>query len=237
MIPLKDDTPRYSVPVVTVLLIVVNTLVFFYQLSLGPRAGNRLVMLYGMVPARVEVALGGHSSIPIGTALEPYFTSMFLHGGWLHLIGNMLFLWIFGDNIEDAFGHFGYLIFYLSCGIFAGIVHTFFNWGSRMPAIGASGAIAGVMGAYIVFYPRAQVLTLVPLIIFFFTVRLPALLILGYWFVLQFLSGIGSLGVEQAGGVAVWAHVGGFLMGMLVAFIVHRPVRPRPAAQWSSPGY
>ena len=232
MIPLKDDTPRYSVPFVTVLLIVVNTVVFLYQVSLGPRAGNRLVMLYGMVPARAEVALSGHSAMPLGTALEPYFTSMFLHGGWLHLIGNMLFLWIFGDNIEDAFGHFGYLIFYLSCGIVAGIVHTFFNWGSRIPAIGASGAIAGVMGAYIVFYPRAQVLTLVPLIVFFFTVRLPAVVILGYWFVLQFLSGIGSLGVEQAGGVAVWAHVGGFLFGMLVAFIVHRPVRTRPVAQW-----
>jgi membrane associated rhomboid family serine protease len=134
--------------------------------------------------------------------------------------------------VEDAFGHFGYLIFYLTCGIVAGIVHTFFNWGSTMPAIGASGAIAGVMGAYIVFYPRAQVLTLVPLIVFFFTVRLPAVVILGYWFVLQFLSGVGSLGVSQAGGVAVWAHVGGFVMGMLVALIVHRPVRPRSAAQW-----
>ena len=233
MIPLKDDAPRYSVPFVTVLLIVINTLVFFYQVSLGPRAGNHLVMLYGMVPARVEAALSGHSPIPLGVAFESYFTSMFLHGGWLHLIGNMLFLWIFGDNVEDAFGHFGYLIFYLTCGVVAGIVHTFFNWGSRMPAIGASGAIAGVMGAYIIFYPRAQVLTLVPLIVFFFTVRLPAVVILGYWFVLQFLSGVGSLGVQQAGGVAVWAHVGGFVMGMLVALVVHRPVRPRPVAQWS----
>lgn len=225
MIPLKDDAPRYTVPFVTILLIVANCLIFFYQVSLGPRLDQRLVMQYGMIPARVEAALN-RGTVPVGPALEPFFTSMFLHSGWLHLIGNMWFLWIFGDNVEDALGHFGYLIFYLTCGIFAGITHTFFSWGSRVPAIGASGAIAGVMGAYIIFYPRAKVLTLVPLIIFFFTVRLPAWVILGYWFLLQFVSGVGSIGVQTSGGVAVWAHVGGFVLGAVIAFLIHRPQRP-----------
>ncbi len=222
MIPLKDDTPRFSTPVVTLLLIAINCIIFFYQISLGPKLDQRLVFRYGMVPARVEAAVTTQSGHP-EIALESFFTSMFLHSGWLHLIGNMWFLWIFGDNVEDALGHFGYLIFYLTCGIFAGITHTFFNWGSRMPAIGASGAIAGVMGAYIVFFPRARVLTLVPLIVFFFTVRIPAWVILGYWFFLQFITGVGSLGVDTAGGVAVWAHVGGFVLGALIAFMIHRP--------------
>jgi membrane associated rhomboid family serine protease len=177
-----------------------------------------------MVPSRVYAAITTQSA-PVDAALEPFFTSMFLHSGWLHLIGNMWFLWIFGDNVEDALGHFRYLIFYLTCGIFAGVTHTIFNWGSHIPAIGASGAIAGVRGAYIVFFPRARVLTLIPLIIFFFTVRIPAWVILGYWFLLQFVTGVGSLGVNTAGGVAVWAHVGGFVLGALIAFMIHRPTR------------
>ena len=231
MIPLKDDTPRYSFPFMTLLLIVANFLVFFYQISLGPRMDQRLVFQYGMVPARLEAAIN-RPSAPLGPAVEPFFTSMFLHAGWLHIIGNMWFLWIFGDNVEDAFGHFGYLVFYLSCGIFAGVAHTFFNWGSRLPAIGASGAIAGVMGAYIVLYPRAKVLTLVILIVFFFTVRLPAWLILGYWFLLQFLTGVGSLGLQTSGGVAVWAHVGGFVLGALIALLIQRPQRPRAVYEY-----
>ncbi len=228
MIPLKDDTPRYSVPVITLLLIAINCVVFFYQISLGPKFDQRLVVRYGMVPSRVEAAVTKQDA-PLDAALVPFFTSMFLHSGWLHLIGNMWFLWIFGDNVEDALGHFGYLIFYLTCGIFAGITHTFFNWGSHIPAIGASGAIAGVMGAYTVFFPRARVLTLIPLIIFFFTVRIPAWVILGIWFLLQFVTGVGSLGINTAGGVAVWAHVGGFVLGALIAFMIHRPVGPEYA--------
>jgi membrane associated rhomboid family serine protease len=223
MIPLKDDTPRYSTPIVTILLIATNTAVFLHQVSLGPRLGQKLVFLYGVIPARIDAALAGHAQL--GLALEPLLTSMFLHGGWLHLIGNMWFLWIFGDNVEDAFGHFGYLAFYLFCGIASGVVHTIANSGSRLPALGASGAIAGVMGAYIVLYPRAKVLTLVPLIIFFFTIRLPAFIILGYWFLLQFLNGVGSLGVTEAGGVAWWAHIGGFALGALIAAQLKRPYR------------
>jgi membrane associated rhomboid family serine protease len=224
MIPLKDDTPRYSTPFVTTLLIATNTIIFLYQISLGPRLDQKLVFEYGVIPARIDAALAGHAQL--GLAFEPLFTSMFLHGGWLHLIGNMWFLWIFGDNVEDALGHFGYLVFYLSCGVASGVVHTLANWGSRVPALGASGAIAGVMGAYIVFYPRARVLTLVPLIILFFTVRLPAVVILGYWFLIQFLSGVGSLGVSQAAGVAWWAHIGGFALGALIAFQFRKPYRP-----------
>jgi membrane associated rhomboid family serine protease len=143
---------------------------------------------------------------------------MFLHAGFLHIAGNMLFLWIFGDNVEDFFGHFTYLLFYLVCGIGAGLLHIFFNLGSTVPALGASGAISGVMGAYMLLYPRERILTLV----FIFLVPIPAVFILGYWFLLQFLSGINALGGGASGGVAVWAHVGGFLLGMLLTALARR---------------
>jgi membrane associated rhomboid family serine protease len=143
---------------------------------------------------------------------------MFLHQGFLHLGGNMLFLWIFGDNVEDFFGHFTYLLFYMVCGIGAGLLHIVFNLHSTVPAIGASGAISGVMGAYILFYPRARILTLV----FIFPIPVPAVLFLGLWFVLQFLDGLNTIGVKVTGGVAVWAHIGGFLLGMLLASLARR---------------
>jgi membrane associated rhomboid family serine protease len=227
MIPLKDDNPRFTVPFVTALMILANVAVFFYQVSLPQRAGQHLVMMYGMVPARVESAFSG-GSVPLGLALEPLITSMFLHSGWLHLIGNMWFLWIFGDNVEDELGHAGFLVFYMFCGVAAGITHTIANWGSSLPAIGASGAIAGVMGAYLIFFPRAKVLTLVPLLVFFFTVRLPAIILIGIWFLMQFFSGVGSLGTDGGGGVAWWAHIGGFTVGALIALVV-RERRPKPA--------
>ena len=227
MIPLKDDNPRFTVPFVTVLLILANVAVFFYQVSLPQRAGQHLVMMYGMVPARVEAAFSG-GSVPLGLALEPLITSMFLHSGWLHLIGNMWFLWIFGDNVEDELGHAGFLVFYMFCGVAAGVTHTIANWGSSLPAIGASGAIAGVMGAYLIFFPRAKVLTLVPLLVFFFTVRLPAIFLIGIWFLMQFFSGVGSLGTDSGGGVAWWAHIGGFTVGALIALVI-RERRPKPA--------
>jgi membrane associated rhomboid family serine protease len=227
MIPLKDDNPRFTVPFVTVLLILANVAVFFYQVSLPQRAGQHLVMMYGMVPARVEAAFSG-GSVPLGLALEPLITSMFLHSGWLHLIGNMWFLWIFSDNVEDELGHAGFLLFYMFCGVAAGVTHTIANWGSSLPAIGASGAIAGVMGAYLIFFPRAKVLTLVPLLVFFFTVRLPAIFLIGIWFLMQFFSGVGSLGTDSGGGVAWWAHIGGFTVGALIALVI-RERRPKPA--------
>jgi membrane associated rhomboid family serine protease len=217
MIPLYDDNPRTKLPVVTVLLIAVNVIVFLYEYSLGPSDQSHLMYLYGMVPSNVGTAL--QSGTGLGLALRPLFTSMFLHSGWLHIIGNMWFLWIFGDNTEDVLGHFGYLIFYLACGIAGAVAHTFTNLGSTLPAVGASGAIAGVMGAYLVLYPRAKILTLVPLFVFFFTVRLPAIVVIGIWFLIQFFSGVGSLGATNTGGVAFWAHIGGFAVGAIVGLI------------------
>ncbi len=215
MIPLRDLNPRSTTPFVTIMLILINVAVFLYQVSLGPRVGQQFVYTFGMIPARVPMLLTG-DNVTLGQAFEPLLTSIFLHGGWMHLIGNMWFLWIFGDNIEDYLGHFQYLLFYLICGIGAGVVHTIANLASTVPAVGASGAISGVMGAYIVLFPRSRVVTLVPLLFFFFTVQLPAVVILGYWFLIQFLSGLGSLGVPGAGGVAWWAHIGGFLLGALL---------------------
>jgi membrane associated rhomboid family serine protease len=168
------------------------------------------------------------TSCGLGLALRPLFTSMFVHSGWLHIIGNMWFLWIFGDNTEDAFGHFGYLIFYLACGLAGGIAHTIANWGSNLPAVGASGAIAGVMGAYLVLYPRARVLTLIILVVFFFTVRLPAIVVIGIWFLIEFFNGIGSLGVANAGGVAFWAHIGGFVLGVIAGLALKQRASRSP---------
>jgi membrane associated rhomboid family serine protease len=151
---------------------------------------------------------------------------MFLHAGIMHIAGNMLFLWIFGDNVEDFYGHLTYLFFYLVCGVGSGLLHVFFNLNSAVPALGASGAISGVMGAYALLYPRSRILTLV----FIFLVPIPAVIILGYWFVLQFLAGITSLGMTANGGVAVWAHVGGFLLGMLITSMA----RSGQSARWQS---
>src|SRR5208337_2893502 len=213
MIPLKDINPTRTFPFVNVMLIVANVVVFLYQVTLPPHAYKAFVMEYATVPARIPAYLAGHA--PASLALYPLFTSMFLHGGLMHLLGNMLFLYIFGDNIEDQFGHFAYLVFYVACGIGSGLLHVLFNWHSALPAIGASGAISGVMGAYAVYFPRHQILTF----FFIFLIPVPAIFILGYWFVLQFLEGIGSLGGGATGGVAIWAHVGGFLMGVAVALV------------------
>ncbi|HMD31069.1 MAG TPA: rhomboid family intramembrane serine protease [Candidatus Acidoferrales bacterium] len=215
MIPLKDNTPRSSAPVVTVAIIIVNTLAFFYQLTIPNKLEPAFLMSYALVPARMTQMVGA-PHVPLQVAFEPFLTSMFLHGGWLHLIGNMWFLWVFGDNVEDRLGHISYLFFYLFCGFGAGLAHFVANVGSAVPSLGASGAISGVLGAYIVLYPRAQVLTLVPLIIFWFTVEIPAFLVLGYWFVIQFVSGVASVGARNAGGVAWWAHIGGFVLGVLM---------------------
>jgi membrane associated rhomboid family serine protease len=214
MIPIRAETQRRTPAVVTGFLILLNVLVFLYQISLGQRT-EALVWILGLIPARVE-SVFGHPGGSLASAFLPLLTSMFLHGGLLHLLGNMLFLWVFGASVEDAFGHWRYLIFYLICGIFSGMAHVLVNWGSQIPSVGASGAISGVMGAYVVLFPTSKIVTLVPLIIFFFTVRLPALLILGYWFVIQFLSGVGSLAQPNEGGVAWWAHIGGFLFGMFL---------------------
>lgn len=215
-IPLKDLNPRRTFPVITILLIAANVLVFLFQVSLPLRAERAMVLTYALVPARVPLVLSGH--VPFAGGFLPLLTSMFLHAGILHLAGNMLFLWIFGDNVEDFLGHFRFLFFYLFCGLGAGLAHTLTNLSSSLPTLGASGAISGVMGAYMVLYPRSQVLTLV----FVFPVPIPAVIILGWWFVLQFLGGLGSVGAQTAGGVAWWAHIGGFIIGVLLLAVLKR---------------
>ncbi|MGA7919435.1 MAG: rhomboid family intramembrane serine protease [Candidatus Acidiferrales bacterium] len=222
MIPLKDLTPRRSFPTVTLLLIIVNVIVFSYQVSLPEHAAERFVMRYAVVPAKIQMALAG-SHYTLTQALIPLFTCMFLHAGWLHIIGNMWFLWIFGGNVEDRMGPVAYLLFYLTCGVGSSIAQTAFSWGSHVPALGASGAIAGVLGAYIIYFPGSQILTLVILFIFWFRAQIPAVVFIGLWFLVQFLSGVGALGASGAnasGGVAWWAHVGGFVLGMLLAKII-----------------
>ena len=219
-IPLKDLNPSRTYPFVNLTLILANIVTFLYQVGLEAtlphRAFDALLLTYSTVPARFPAFLAGHASFNV--SFLPLVTSMFLHSGFLHLAGNMLFLWIFGDNVEDFFGHIGYFFFYLACGIGAGLLHVFFNFYSAIPAVGASGAISGVMGAYMLLYPRARILTLV----FIFPLPVPAVVFLGLWYVMQFLAGLSTIGVKVTGGVAVWAHVGGFLLGMLLTTIVRR---------------
>jgi membrane associated rhomboid family serine protease len=236
MIPIRDDTPRFSTPYITYFIIALNVAVFLFELSVGAQSHrdlNGLMFQFGVVPMRFERALAGTSQLSLPALSLTILTSMFLHAGWLHIIGNMWFLWIFGDNIEDYLGHFPYLIFYLVSGFAASLTHILLNLGSKVPSVGASGAIAGVMGAYFVLYPRARVLTLVPLIIFFTFWWLPAWIFLGFWFVFQFLSGTATSIAENqgSGGIAFWAHVGGFVTGIvLIKLMPERPGRNRYAA-------
>lgn len=225
LFPLKDDNPTAIIPFVTWFLIIVNVMVFIYQWSLGQRGFEVFAYQYGAIPAVVT----GERSLPGGLAvIPPYvsvFTSMFLHGSWLHLIGNMWYLWIFGNNIEEAVGHFRYLVFYISCGFLASVSHILSNSDSILPAIGASGAIAGVLGGYILLYPHARVRTLIFLGFFIRLLYIPAGFVLGFWFILQLLSG-SMAGRQDVGGVAFWAHVGGFVAGaLLVGFFKKRNVR------------
>ena len=215
-IPLRDENPSGKFAFVNVALILANVAVFLHEITLPPHTFQMFVAMNAMVPARVSALLAGHGSFE--AAFLPLLTSLFLHAGIAHILGNMLFLWIFGDNVEAAFGHLWYLLFYLTCGVGAGLMHIAFNFNSHIPALGASGAISGVLGAYIVLEPRNRILTL----IFIFVVRVPAVVVLGVWFALQFLSGIGSLGTSANGGVAVWAHIGGFLLGVFITLATKR---------------
>jgi membrane associated rhomboid family serine protease len=208
MFPLKDTQPSYSRPVVTIALIVVNLLVFLFEYSLGPRTLNAFIEYYGLVPDHFQVSR--------------IFTSMFLHGGWMHVLGNMWFLWIFGDNIEDLLGHAKFLVFYLLCGIVAALGQVIAGPYSTVPMVGASGAIAGVMGAYLVKFPRARVLTLVFVLFFITTIEIPAPLMLAYWFVIQLFSGFGSIAQTHLsqGGTAFFAHIAGFVAGMALVKVM-----------------
>lgn len=230
MIPLRDDQPVFSTPFVNYFLIVLNTLIFLWELSVGMqshRALNSFMTEFGVVPHHEIAVLSGHAYGGLALAVLPLFTSLFLHASFLHVAGNMLFLWIFGDNIEDYLGHFTYLVFYLASGVAAGVTHILLNQGSRIPSVGASGAIAGVMGAYFILYPRARVLVWFPPIFFF---HVPAWLMLGYWFIANFLSGTATAIAEtsQGSGIAFWAHVGGFVAGVIMINIFReRPQRYR----------
>lgn len=210
MIPIRDTIRSETYPIINYVLIALNILAFFVEQSLG-RNLNEFVFTYGLVPARYSVP---QISAYFTTTQQviAFLTFMFLHGGFFHLLGNMWFLYIFGDNVEDRLGHFRYLAFYLLCGLASGISHLFLNWTSQIPTIGASGAIAGVMGAYFILYPRAKVLTLIPIFFFIQFVEIPAFLFLGFWIFFQFLSAAFS---AQAGGIAWWAHIGGFVFGII----------------------
>jgi membrane associated rhomboid family serine protease len=225
MIPIGDDNQGGRTPLVTWTLIALNVLAFFLELSQGSeRALQSFVTAWGVVPREYSLGRDLAPDIPL-PFWSTLVTSMFLHGGWAHLGGNMLFLWVFGDNLERVMAHARYLLFYLLCGIAAGLAHIAFNANSTMPSVGASGAISGVMGAYLILFPRVRVFTLVPLGLFMTSLALPAWLMLIYWAFLQFFGGLTSIVGEQTGGVAFWAHLGGFLAGAVLIKILERPDR------------
>ena len=215
MIPLRDVIPSRTTPGVTISIIAINIAIYLFGLFLTDRGRDSFILAFGLVPAYFT--------------LVSVFTSMFVHGGLLHLIGNMLFLWIFGDNIEDRLGHGRFIAFYVMCGIAAALAQVALNPNSLIPMVGASGAIAGVMGAYLVLYPHSRILMLFPFPVFLF--ELPAVVFLGIWFVVQFLNGINQLPVFErdaiSGGVAFWAHVSGFVTGVLLVLLMKRPERAR----------
>jgi membrane associated rhomboid family serine protease len=215
MIPIRDRNPSGTFPFVTVSIILINVLVFLIELSLGPRLDSFLFQ-FGVVPIKVLYS----GDIPGSTFVNTYFpflSYMFLHGGFIHLIGNMWYLWIFGDNIEDRLGRLRFMLFYFICGVGSAIVHVYFNSQSGIPCVGASGAIAGVLGAYMVTFPRARILVIVPLFIIWEIMELPAIFVLGFWFLIQFFSGAAAIStVPGEGGVAWWAHIGGFVLGIIL---------------------
>ncbi len=236
MIPLRDANPAQTAPLVTVTLIVINALVWFYEVSLGPHRIEPFIQTYGLVPAHF-LSFTSHAGGFFGNAVMPLFTSIFLHGSWAHVIGNMWFLWIFGDNVEDRLGHGRFVLFYLLCGIGASLAHALFNPHSTMPTIGASGAISGVLGAYLIMFPHARVLTLLILFVYVQLIEIPAYVFLLVYIGFQLLMGITApeTYAEQASGVAYWAHIGGFALGVALCLIfprTRRIVRRKESALW-----
>lgn len=260
MIPLRDNIPSRTTPVINYLMIAICGIVFLIQLA-EPKDPNRptLVEKYALIPDRIsepgkeitipvephlfrlptgEVVRGPTEKIAAPSAVPPLLTLLtctFLHGGWLHFLGNMWFLYVFGDNVEDRLGHFAYLLFYLGGGVAASLTHFLSQPFSAMPTLGASGAIAAVMGAYMVLYPHARVLTLVPIVIFIQLLWLPAPLFLGIWFLIQVVQGVGSVTVAEAEGVAWWAHIGGFALGAIGAWLMHKTHTDRPPVELIRP--
>lgn len=228
IIPLRDQNPTRAVPLVTIGIIITNIVVFLYEISLGNNL-NWLIDSYALFPARLTQSFNA-SSVVLADFL-PVLTSMFLHGGFVHIIGNMLYLWIFGNNIEDSLGHFKFLFFYLACGIGAAAAHIVSSPDSELPTIGASGAVAGVLAAYLLLFPGARVLTLVPVFFFIQLAELPAFLIIILWFFLQLANGVASITAQpvaaEIGGVAWFAHIGGFLAGLLLILLLPRRKKDR----------
>jgi membrane associated rhomboid family serine protease len=218
MIPLRDTLQSKNYPVINNAIIVINVLIYLIELSSGDGL-NRFIFTYGLVPARYSLPEIGVYFSPVQQVFS-LFSFMFVHGGFWHLLGNMWSLYIFGDNVEDRLGHFKYLAFYILCGLMSGLFHLAINWTSQIPTIGASGAIAGIMGAYLILYPRSRILTLIPIIIIPYFIEIPAVIFLGIWFVIQFLSA--AVSSPEAGGIAWWAHVAGFAAGILFLKILVR---------------
>jgi membrane associated rhomboid family serine protease len=230
MFPIKDDQPTYSTPVVNWFLIAANILILVFELTLSPRAEEALVRQFAVIPQHLALFLAGSPRYSLAAVVLPFFTSMFLHASWTHVLGNMWFLFIFGDNVEDHLGHFQYVVFYLLAGLLAMATQAMIYPHSTVPTLGASGAIAGVLGAYFILYPRARVLTW----FFVLIIYIPAWLVLGEWFVMQFFQGAATLSTTQAGhdvgGVAFWAHVGGFIAGIVMIKIFPERARRYPYA-------
>jgi membrane associated rhomboid family serine protease len=229
MFPIQDSVPSRSVPVVTRALILINVVVFFFELSLSRESIIQLFYLFGVVPARfTDPEWAASIGFPIGSYWS-LLTHQFLHGGWLHIVANMWTLWIFGDNVEDRMGPLRFIIFYLVCGVLAAVTQVLVTPDATIPSVGASGAIAGVLGAYLLFFPTARLIVLIPILFFPFFFELPAVIFLVLWFFIQLFSGTAMLASpQQVGGIAFWAHIGGFIAGMLLCrFFVRRPVRRR----------
>ncbi|MEA4811595.1 MAG: rhomboid family intramembrane serine protease [Anaerolineaceae bacterium] len=225
MIPIKDEIRSRRVAIVNYILIALNVFVFLIELMQGANI-EAFMNQYALIPSQISSGLDAGDIVRV-------FTSMFMHGGWMHLLGNMLYLWIFGDNIEDALGHFGYLAFYLLSGIVAAFTHYYFNPQSLVPTVGASGAIAGVLGAYLVFYPSSRVYTFIPIGFFSRLTLVPSFIVLGMWFALQLFNGFLSIGAADQGGVAFWAHIGGFVFGLLVGILFkHRAESASGIRRW-----
>ncbi len=226
MIPLKDENPTQIIPIVNIFLISANISVFIYQNYFVSGGSESLFFSLGCIPYEFThfVDIAPPALIPVPLTV---FTAMFMHGGWIHLLGNMLFLWVFGDNIEDLLGHAKYFFFYIVCGIAASLFHILTNIDSQIPSVGASGAIAGVLGAYVFLFPTARIKTLLILVIFIQVVRIPAIILLGYWILIQVLSGLAEFGSKAGSGIAWFAHIGGFITGFII-IIIFRKRRKRP---------
>lgn len=231
MIPLKDENPSSTIPIVNIILIVTNCFFFIYLNYFVPGATRSIIFQLGFIPYELShlVDIDPKNLVPVPLTI---FTAMFMHGGWLHLLSNMLYLWIFGDNVEDVLGHLKYLFFYIMCGIAATLAHGFLNIDSRVPTLGASGAIAGVLGAYMFLFPKVRIKTILILFVFIKIVYIPTIIILGYWILIQILSGLAEYDSKAGGGIAWFAHIGGFVAGLVLIVMMKKRKRGRYIKRW-----